>query len=71
MPAIASILAVVAPVFTNIPAVFAAVTPATLMPRIADIFASVAAVLSEIPTIFTTVEAILDPIASLVTRRLC
>lgn len=40
------------------------------MPSIASIFAVVAAILAEIAPIFTTIEAILDPIASRVTERL-
>jgi hypothetical protein len=40
------------------------------VPRVADVFAYVSPVLAKIATIFTPVEAVLDPIASLVPRRL-
>jgi Co/Zn/Cd efflux system component len=40
------------------------------VPRVADVFTYVSPILAKIATILTTVETVLDPIASLVPRRL-
>jgi hypothetical protein len=76
-PAIAAILAhvatvfsQVAPILAKVPAVLTAIAPPALVPRVADVLAMVAAILAEIPAILTAVEAIFNPIASRMTRRL-
>jgi len=57
-------------ILAGVPSILTAIAQATGVPRVTDVFAHVAAVLAQIAMIFTVVEAIFDPIASLVTRRL-
>jgi hypothetical protein len=64
------VFATIAPVLAKIPAILAAIAPATLPARVADVFACVVPILAQIAAVFTTIEAILDPVASWMAKRL-
>jgi len=65
---ISPVLTEVAAIFEEIPAILPAVAPASLVSRVAHVFAGIATIFAPIAVVFTSIEAILDAIAPLVSR---